>query len=654
MYPVLKPAAAALMLAAASTAFSQTAGGEGPVVVVTASRFAEAEPALPANVSIITREEIERSPAQTIPDLLKSYAGVDVRPLYGSMGIDATVDIRGIGDAAGSNVLVLLDGQRLNPVNMAAVKWETVPLTAVRQIEIMRGSASALYGDRASAGVINIITDKSDKPRAGGRIEAGSFGYGSLDAHVAGGKDGWYGNLFANASRTDGYRENSDAQRDSVSGRGARRFDHGELFIDVAGYYEDYGLPSSLTRAQFDRDPKLATTPHYRLTRDGYRLRPGGSLEIGPQLRLEVDGSFASDDRESRNPDWAYRNRAYGTTQAFSPRLKWSHGAAGALSSDTVLGFDYFDGEVISDSLNYTSRARLNRQRGNLANAGIYGQNQTVWQNSFDSTVAVRRQHFEEKVADEGAALNDKANDSLTAWELGGGYRFSAGRRIYAKLARDFRLPNTDELFAYNCAAFPCTTVFNGALKPQTGHQREVGAVWQGGAWTERLALFRQDNDNEIGYIAANGRNANLDPLRRQGAESETVWRPGQAWMMRLALTYVDAKFTEGRYDGKTVPLVPRHKESLTVQWDGGRHGVHAVVVQNVGDRYFGSDFTNTRSKLAGYNTVDYQATWNLKPWTLGLRVTNLTDTKYAPVGYSGSYYPADARSLFVSAKLDY
>lgn len=623
-------------------------------VIVSASRFAETDPKLISNTSVITQTDIERSPARNVPDLLKTQAGLDVRPLYGTMGIDASVDIRGVGDAAGSNTLILLDGQRLNPVNMGSVKWETVPFSAVRQIEIVRGGGSVLYGDRASAGVINIITDKSDKPRASVQAEAGSFGYGAVDMTAAGGKNGWYGSVFVNAAHTDGYRRNSDADRQSISGRGARRFDYGELFIDFADYRQDYGLPSSLTRAQYDADPRQASTPHYRITRDGYRLRPGGNWQINSDLMVEIDGSFAEDNLHSRNPDWLYRSKSRTTAQSFTPRLRWSHGLPSAQSSDTVLGVDLYDGKTTSDSLDFNTRALTNRQSASLTSSGVYAQNTTAWGNGFDATMGARQQHFKEKVSDQGARLSDSMSDSLTAWEMGGGYRFSDALRGYGKVARNFRLPNTDEMFAYDCSGFPCVTIFNGALKPQTGHLREAGLIWQSGAWKEQFAVFQQDNENEIGYIAANGRNANLDPLRRRGAESETTWRPSRDWTVRLALNYTDAQFTSGTYEGKTVPLVPHHKETLSATWDGAAYGIHTLVLQSVGARRFGSDFANTRIKLDGYTTLDYQAMWNLKPWTLAVRAINLTNTKYSAVGYSGNYYPADPASVFVSARYDF
>jgi len=213
-----KPIRITALTLALCTSFFTFAATDDALVVVTATRFPELASGASSNISVITRAEIERSPARSIPDLLKTVAGLDVRPLYGSMGIDATVDIRGTGETAGSNTLILIDGQRLNPVDMGSIKWETIPLSVIRQIEIVRGSGSVLYGDRAAAGVINIITDKSDKLRASIKAEGGSFGYSSIDASAGGGNDGWYGNIFAHDASSHGYRVNSDAKQTSAGG----------------------------------------------------------------------------------------------------------------------------------------------------------------------------------------------------------------------------------------------------------------------------------------------------------------------------------------------------------------------------------------------------------------------------------------------------
>ena len=643
-------------LIAATCSCAALAAADDTTVVVTAKRFPEPSSGLTANVSIITQDEIQHSPARSIPDLLKTLAGVDIRPLYGAMGIDAVVDIRGSGEAAGNNTLILVDGQRLNPVDMGSVKWETIPLSAIKQIEIVRGSGSVLYGDRATAGVINIITDKSDKLRAVLKAERGSFRSSAFDASLAGGAAGWYGNLFAHDASTDGYRVNSDAKQTSAGGRAARRFAGGEAFLDFSGYREHYGLPGTLSRAEFDSDPRQSTVPNYRLERDGFRLRPGGSFKLGTDLQVEIDGSYSNDLLQANNADWFYRSQSRVKAGTFSPRLKWTHSLGSAASSETIAGVDIYHGWAYGDNLDFVTGSRQNRQTGEQQSQGIYLQNTALWNNGFDTLAALRQQHFEQNMGDVSANLHGQSSDNLQAWELGLGYRIAESWRTFIKAAKNFRLPNTDELFAYDPLTYQ--VLFNGALRPQTGHMVEAGMSYRSARFIQQLSLYRQNYRNEIGFIAANNRNANLDPTQRWGAEWEARWYLAHAWLVKGSLTATRATFSEGAYSGKTIPLVPQHKETLGVQWDGGQVGVHNLVLVGVGSRYFGGDFDNRWRKLDGYTTLDYQAQWAIKPFSLIFRAANLTDRKYSASGFSsafnpGTYYPADPRSYSVSLKAD-
>lgn len=660
MFKNIHITALSLALGTALPSFAATVTGDDAIVLVTATRFQNPAPGVAANISVITRGEIDSSPARSIPDLLKSIPGLDVRPLYGSLGLDATVDIRGGGESAGSNTLILVDGQRLNPVDSGSIKWETIPLSAISQIEIVRGSGAVLYGDRAAAGVINIITDKSDKLRASVKAERGTFGHAAVDAFLAGGQGGWQGNVFAHDASTDGYRVNSDARQTSSGGRAGYRYTDAEAFMEFSGYREHYGLPGTLNRAQYESDPRQSANPNYRLERDGYRVRPGGTIRFGNDLTVDIDGSYSDDLLKSQNADWYYRSQTRVDASALSPRLKWNHGLSVAASSETTAGVDLYAGKATADDLDFATGNRQNRQTGQQSSRGIYFQNLSQWRNGINSTLALRRQHFEQEMGDAGAKLQGRRGSDVTAWELGASYAFSKAWRAYLKTAKNFRLPNTDELFAYDPATYKVR--FNGALDPQTGHLVEAGLSWTSGGFSQQLSVFQQSNKNEIGYIAENGRNANLDPTRRRGAEWEARWRLANAWLLRASLTAIEATFDAGTYSGKNIPLVPRHKETFGGQWDGGdsRHvGIHSLALVSVGSRYFGGDFANAYRKMAGYATLDYQAQWNFKPVSLIFRAANLTDRKYSATGFSsafnpGTYYPADPRSFSLALKAEF
>jgi outer membrane receptor for ferrienterochelin and colicins len=130
----------------------------------------------PANIVIITQDDIRRSGATTIPDVLAFVTGVDVR----TYGLGAQeVGIRGYNQAANPHLMVLIDGRQVYMVDYGRIVWENLPvqLTEIRQIEVIKGPNSALYGFNAVGGVINIITYDPLKEQ----INVASLGGGTQD-----------------------------------------------------------------------------------------------------------------------------------------------------------------------------------------------------------------------------------------------------------------------------------------------------------------------------------------------------------------------------------------------------------------------------------------------------------------------------------------
>jgi iron complex outermembrane receptor protein len=120
-------------------------------VVVTATRDTQEIRKIPANVTVITKDEIEQSNSKTVVDLLRNEADVVVRDFYGN-GKTASVDIRGFGETGTLNTLVLIDGRRVNEIDLSGVDWSQISLDQVERIEIVRGSGTVLYGDNAIEG----------------------------------------------------------------------------------------------------------------------------------------------------------------------------------------------------------------------------------------------------------------------------------------------------------------------------------------------------------------------------------------------------------------------------------------------------------------------------------------------------------------------
>lgn len=129
-----------------------------PPINVTATRLSNGITG--ASTTVLTAQDIERSPARTVQEVLATIPGVQIRSLYGGVnGAGTSVDLRGFGAFATANTLVLVNGRRLNDLDLAGVDLSTIPRESIERIEVTRGNSGAvLYGDNAVGGVVNIIT----------------------------------------------------------------------------------------------------------------------------------------------------------------------------------------------------------------------------------------------------------------------------------------------------------------------------------------------------------------------------------------------------------------------------------------------------------------------------------------------------------------
>jgi iron complex outermembrane recepter protein len=637
------------------------AADDPAAVVVTATRFSEADPGVAANISVITRQDICNTPAQNLPDVLSTRAGVDVRQLGGAMGRDATVDIRGFGSTATSNTLILVDGLRLNPVDLGAIIWSSIPLESVERIEIIRGSGAVLYGDGATGGVINIITDKSGRPRAAVTATLGSYGYQGADVQLANGSDQAYYNLFASYADANGYRDNGQQDQQAASGRVGWLLDRGEVFADFAGYKESAGQPGAIFSAAYHNDPRSTRFPQDKEDRNGYRIRPGVSYRLNDRLTLEAE---LAQDHQELDAKYVSRGSASDRTRdttSFTPRLRWRHDL-GALPSETVIGFDYYDGEITADNTGFAN------QHASQESSAFYLQNITKFTQNLSLTLGSRTQRMKQK-ADQDAytffffgfpfptpAVAGDATRTKTAYDVGLTYARDDWR-VYGKTGTSFRFPNLDELFGFDAFGNP---VFAGNLKPQHGTTNEIGGSIAVGPTTIRASVFQLDLEDEIGFDGALFANVNFPKTRRKGAELEADWKIAGSLQARLSYAYTDAYFREGVYSGNSVPLVPRNLASAQLTWNAGSSGSYSAAARYVGERRYLNDFANAQGMLSGYTTLDLQAVWNLKPWKITAKLINALDKKYSSAGgydvfrNDTFYYPTDPRSFFVSGRYDF
>ena len=158
----------------------------GNLHVVTASKAPQQVIRTPAAVYVITQEDIQRSGATTLPDILRLAPGVEVAQIDSSK---FSVGIRGFGSRLARSVLVLIDGRSVYTPLFAGVYWEMQDtlLQDIDRIEVIRGPGATLWGSNAVNGVINIITKNAHETQGTSiRVGGGNVNQGLMSARYGG------------------------------------------------------------------------------------------------------------------------------------------------------------------------------------------------------------------------------------------------------------------------------------------------------------------------------------------------------------------------------------------------------------------------------------------------------------------------------------
>lgn len=675
--------------------FGCIAFGQEDAVIITAPRFPEEVRQLPASVTVINEGELARSTARTLPELLSAEVGLTMKDFYGNNAATTSIDMRGYGITGPQNTLILLDGRRLNDFDLSGVQWSSIPLAAIERIEILRGTGAVLYGDGASAGVVNIVT--RSPLRQGRALElmgrVGSFHTveGQLYGSAASDDVGVNGSVYG--YRSDGYRDHNrnEQQNSTLNLRWA--LGEGALDLRFGTDRQDVQLPggrrtqpsAGLNEYATDRDG--ARTPLDYASRDGQRAGAGFVQRFG-DLELSIGTDYRNKDQRSffdqsgfpvfRADDVDYTS--------ITPRLRVSF-ATGGLAHRLVLGID-------RNAWRYHSR-RTNRPEnlGRPVNRVNVSQDTTGWylQDTVELTRATvlllgwrteRAKYAGDDTLDPGAPgfvcftatcqaapFSDKQEQD--AWELGLRHAIDARWTGFARAGRSFRFVNAEEIYEFDVTG---DNQFQ-LLRPQHARTYEAGLEWRRAMHSARAALFRSDVTDEIhldAFTAGIG-NSNLPPARRQGLELDGRWQASHRLRLSAGYAYTDAKFLEGvlpggpfviasniPLTGKTVPLVPRHKLNIGAAWELLSKTTLSAALTASSKQVLDNDEPNTLPhRIPAYYVVDLKLAHETSWGRLAAVLNNAFDEDYYTYAVRSQFvadrydvYPLPGRTLSLVAEL--
>ena len=664
-------------------------------ILVTATRIDPGNLKARGNTSVITAKDIGKSTARTLPELLGREAGILTRSLFGNHGVNATVDMRGFGAASGQNTLILLDGRRLNDVDLSSVDFSVIPLQSIERIEIMRNSGAVLYGDGAVGGTINIITRRSEKSGTSGFLKAGAGNLNTkqVDAHVSHNSGPLAMFLGAHGTWSDGYRDHNDLDQRSINSDIRYTADSGELFLKLNGYDQELDLPGERRVNpgtginQLKTDRRGTNTPRDYADQDGYLINPG-------YIHYREDGSEAVFDFSYRhkNQQSFFDDYLFGgffanyldtdlDTWSFTPRFSKPHRLLGRQTTTTV-GVDYYDSDYHSDrSLNpATSSVPIHKLDAEQESTAVYAD--TVMAASEDITVNLgarlqwvklkTRDRFDPTAPGADPVFDSKApslSDSqrIHMLETGIEKQFNPATAAYIKFTRSARVATVDEMFESRFLFDPLTFAFTGTkifspLDPQTANGLDIGTRYSTGKLSVNANAYYMRLKDEIHFNPVTFENINLDPTKRYGVELNGSVDLTDRLRLQGNYTYMRSRFREGVFSGKNVPLVPENTASLAGTWQQSANTDFTVAVNYVDNKYFDNDQSNSfGKKIPSNTTVDARASHVIAGYRLGLDVNNIFEEKAIDYGVSsvstaGVYnaYPLPERTILFTVSREF
>ncbi len=625
----------------------------GEPVIVTATRFSDPGEQFPIGVQVITEEDVRRSTAATVPEVLRGLAGIRTRDLSGSPNLQ--MDMRGFGIFGDQNTLVLLDGVRISENEQTPVNWSAIPLSAIERIEILRGGGSVLYGGGTTGGTINIITKAPRSGERSGEVYGGAGTYKTGEARIGANLAGRDAGLRLNAGHyeSDNYRDNNRVRIGNAQADARWSAAGGRLYAKFGADDQRLGLPGAISEAKIAEDPRQAATPgDFSTLRSGY-VNVGGEAGMGSGVAAVNIGYREKDTDASFFVGTPFRNNVEARVRVWSvtPRLKVPH-RLGELDNELVLGVDYDDWDLDSTA----GPSIVGHPQATQRNSALYAQQVTRFSEDTSVSLGLRGHRVTYTVTD---AANPSAADSrtrdLTAYEVSARQRLVRSLFLYGKVGSSFRVPNVNDIYSLFTASVT-------PLEPQTSRDLEIGVDVGAGPGRYRVALYQMDIENEIFFDPLTFTNRNLQPTRRYGVEAEGRWRAGGAFDAFANYTFAVAEFRSGSFGGisiagNEVPLVPKHAVNVGAGWRFAQRTRFEAVLRYVGEQVFDGDETNTFGrKMPAYTVVDLKLSHESGSWRVDGGVRNLFNEKYFTYGVFTGFptyaaLPAPERAFFVTAQ---
>jgi vitamin B12 transporter len=575
-----------------------------PGVLVSATGVQQPLADVLSSVSVITRADILRSQAQSLAEVLQGEAGFEFAR-NGGPGAVTSFFLRGQDSI---NTAIVVDGVRAPVDQIGSLLVIDIPLQQIERIEILRGNASALYGDAAVGGVISITTvSGTGATKAAGALTLGARNTRELQVGYAADMDGVRLNLSAGQSASDGFSA-MNTQKNTSANPDKDGFSSRFVALSLAKKHTadlSYGLRYQASNSSADYDDAWGVPTDINVfKKDTSNLsayvRNAWSTDWTSTVQVSVAKLRYEDSQNGvlyTAGDWSYKN---GVSTGTQRELRWANDYQWAANTLLHGGLDYFDASYSGQGDN----AYEMRKTGRALYAGLTHTVEawTLQANARADTLTT------DKPSAGTAATNTQAiNSSL----LGLGYRLGGAWRLNASLSTGFRAPT-----AYEVAATP-------AVRAEIHRSQELGLVYAHADTYARLAYFDTHTDDAINSDGGwPEKYANVGQVQNKGLEAALKTQlAGNA----VSLTLV-SQDPQNLSTGQRLARRARNYASLDVSRNVA--GLEIGTKMVAADERKNSDYDKVM--LPGYTLWSFYASKVLDAgWTLRARIDNAFDRQY-------------------------
>ncbi len=651
--PRLSVLACACLFVCAASAQS-TATPELKEIIITASRMEQVLQSAPVGASVLLGEDIRASGVIDANEAVRKLAGVASRSDFNG-GRELSLDLRGFGDSSGSNMVVLIDGVRISENELVSARLSAISPDLIDRIEITRGGSSVVWGEGASAGVINVVTKVGKAKGISGSAQLGLQSYGGRDTRLALNVAGEGATFFAQGRSytTKGVRQNSAHNNDAFNA-GVQLGDDKGFKLRFAVFSENLNSrwPGAIALTDYVKNPKLSDNLKDNGTSEETRATIAAQYRLG-DWTWSLD--LASRERESKafNDYGVFGDQdaiSRSNSTQVSPRVSYSSSWGGTAVS-ALLGYD-------QSQWAYTRQANFSGFLGadevaGQRNKATYAKADVLFPSQTRVVFGLRSERLKQDYQELVGLTSTDTQTRLNAWELGLNQSLSPQWDIYVRAAKSYRIANVDE-----------NRFLTTALKQQNAKDLELGLRFNSKASSAALRVFRQRTRNEIAYDNTLFSNVNLDPVRRTGLELEGRAVLARDWTLSGAVQTIKAVLVDGVNQGKTPPHIAKLNASARISYAvAPAHHVEAAM-QYRSAAVLGNDTPNLcTQRTPARTTLDamyrYRQTEG-QGWSFSAGVDNLTNAK----GYSWAFtnsscdpinvYPEIGRIFKLSARYQF